>query len=142
MNRLLPCAVLLSTFAVQAQEPDVASLYELSTEGSSVKLKASEQGRVVIEIRTKPGAHVSDEAPLKLELKATGASLGQDKFALKDSVGKKAKGQEYANPRFEAPLTLTGAKANVEAKLSFFVCTEKLCARQQRTLALAVESAP
>ena len=84
---------------------------------------------------------MSDEAPLKLELKG-GAQLApaQEKLALKDSVAKKAQGQQFVDPRFEVPFKATAAgKGSLEAKLTFFICTETLCARQQKTFSLPVE---
>ncbi|MCP3101224.1 hypothetical protein LZ198_20325 [Myxococcus sp. K15C18031901] len=123
-----------------ADEVDPASLYEVSTEGSSAQLKAGEKGVFVVSVKTKPGAHVSDEAPLKLEVKGAHVSVAKEKLGREDSVSKKAAGQEFVDPRFEVPLTATAAgKGSVDAKLVFFICTEKICARQQKTLSVPVE---
>jgi hypothetical protein len=93
----------------------------------------------VLSIKSKSGAHVSDEAPLKLELKGTQLTPAQEKLALKDSVAKKAEGQQYADPRFEVPFKATAAgKGALDAKLTFFICSEKLCARQQKTFSIPV----
>ena len=44
-----------------------------------------------------------------------------------------------ADPRFEVPLSASAkGPGAVEAKLTFFVCTETLCSRQQRTLSVPV----
>ena len=119
---------------------DPTTLYEVSTEGTSTKVKAGEQGLFVLSIKSKAGAHVSNEAPLKLELKGTHLAPAQEKLALKDSVAKKAAGQQYADPRFEVPFKASAAgKGTLDAKLTFFICTENLCARQQKTFSLPVE---
>ena len=126
--------------AVLAQSPDVGNLYDLDTAGSSQKVKVGEKGKLVIEIRAKNGAHISDEAPLKIELKGTGATPEKDKLVYKDSVGQKHNGAEYPDPRFEVPFTApTAGKASIEAKMKFFVCTEKVCQPQQKTITLPVD---
>jgi hypothetical protein len=126
--------------ALAADEVDPASLYEVSTEGSTTRLKAGEAGRFVLSIRSKPGAHVSDEAPLKLELKGTQVTPQKERLTLKDSVAPKPAGQQYVDPRFEVPLNAAVAgKGAVDAKLTFFICTDKLCARQQKALSVPVE---
>ena len=122
------------------EQVDPATLYEVSTVGSSAQVKAGQSGVFVLAIRSKAGAHVSDEAPLKLELKGTGVVPSQDKLALKDSVAKKAAGQAFVDPRFEVPFKADAVgKGRVEAKLTFFICSEQLCARQQKTLSVPVE---
>lgn len=126
--------------AVLAQSPDVSGLYELTTDGSTLKVKAGEKGVLVLDIRAKSGAHISDEAPLKIELKATGAKVEKDKLAYKDSIGVKKNGAEYPDPHFEVPFTAaTAGKASIEAKMKFFVCTDKVCAPQTKTVTLPVD---
>jgi hypothetical protein len=123
-----------------AEEPDVAGLYEIRTEGSSQKVKAGSKGTFVLAIKTKGGAHISDEAPLKVELSGDKVKPEKAKLGRADSVGKKEAGQEHADPRFEVPFTAEGSgKGSVDAKLTFFVCTEKICARQQKAVSVPVE---
>lgn len=130
----------IASCRAQAGDIDLSKLYEISTEGTTRKLKAGEAGKVVIEIRTKPGAHVSEDAPLRIELTGRELNPEKQKLTLKDSVGEKAPGQEHPNPRFEVPFTAKGAsQGSVEAKMTFFLCTEKLCVRQQKQLSLPVE---
>jgi hypothetical protein len=143
-RRFTPMAALLAALAwtapALAEDVDPASLYEVTTEGTSTQVKAGEKGLFVLSIKTKPGAHVSEEAPLKLEVKGTQVTPEKQKLDRGDSVGKKATGQEFADPRFEVPFTAAAAgKGTVDAKLTFFICTEKICARQQKTLSLPVE---
>jgi hypothetical protein len=136
-----PAAVLLLLFSTLARaEVDVASLYEVSTDGTTASFKAGQKGKLVIEIKTKEGSHISDEAPLSIELKGKDVAPEKAKLSLKDSVGQKKGDQKYADPRFEVALAgAAPAKGQVDAKLVFFVCTDKLCARQQKNLVLPVE---
>ncbi|ABF86929.1 hypothetical protein MXAN_3062 [Myxococcus xanthus DK 1622] len=143
-QRLSSLAALLAAVTcsapVLAADVDPASLYEVSTEGTSTQVKAGEKGTFVLAIKTKAGAHVSDEAPLKLEVKGSQLTPAKEKLVLADSVAKKAEGQAFADPRFEVPFTTAAAgKGSVDAKLVFFICTEKICARQQKTFSLPVE---
>jgi hypothetical protein len=122
-------------------EPEVGSFYEVSTHGSSTSLKAGETGKMVLSIKAKNGAHVSDEAPLRVELTSKQSKLGKDKLTLADAVNAKKPGDtEYADPRFEVPFTPTAqGPTSVEAKMTFFICTEKLCSRQTKQLSLNVD---
>ena len=140
MRKLM--SVLMLVCAVPAwAETDVASLYEVTTDGTSTKLKAGETGKLVISIKAKNGAHVSDEAPLKIELSSRQSTLTKDKLTLADSLNPKKDGEaNYPNPRFEVPFTPTAhGPATLEAKMTFFICTEKLCSRQVKNLTLPVE---
>lgn len=133
-------AALAWTAPALAEDVDPSSLYEVTTEGTSTQVKAGEKGMFVLAIKTKPGAHVSEEAPLKLEVKGTQLAPGKEKLGREDSVAKKVAGQEFVDPRFEVPFTTSAAgKGTVDAKLLFFICTEKICARQQKTVSLPVE---
>lgn len=122
-------------------ETDVATFYEVSTAGTTSKLKAGETGKVIIGIKAKNGAHVSDEAPLKIELSSKESKLSKEKLTLADSLNKKKDGEtNYPDPRFEVPFTPTAhGTTTVEAKMTFFICTEKLCSRQTKNLSLPVE---
>jgi hypothetical protein len=145
LRRLVPIAALwvaalASPQALAQDEANPSSLYEISTEGTSTKVKAGEKGLFVLSIKSKAGAHVSDEAPLKLQLKGTQVAPSKEQLAYSDSVSKKKQGEAYADPRFEVPFTLDGGKGTLDAKLTFFICTEKICARQQKTLSIPVEA--
>ncbi len=141
MKILAAVAVSLLAAACFAQAPDVGGLYEVSSEGSSQKVKAGEKGKLVITFKTKDGSHISDEAPLKIEVASKEAKLEKDKLTLADSVAKKEAGVKYVDPRFEVPFTVASAgKASIDAKLTFFICTDKVCARQQKTLNVPVEA--
>jgi hypothetical protein len=144
LRRLAPIAALWVVFtwtqARAEEETDPSTLYELSTEGTSAKVKVGEKGVFVLSIKSKAGAHVSDEAPLKLQVKGSQLTPAKEQLGREDSVAKKAEGQAFVDPRFEVPFTAAVAgKGSVDAKLTFFICTEKLCARQQKTFSIPVE---
>lgn len=133
--RTLMSVVMLVVAVPAWAETDLESFYEVTTEGTTTKLKAGETGRVIISIKAKNGAHVSDEAPLKIELSSKQGKLGKEKLTLADSVAPKKE-----DPRFEVPFTPTAhGQSSVEAKLTFFICTEKQCSRQVKNLTFPVE---
>jgi hypothetical protein len=139
MIRAAAVLLLLLSNVARAEE-DAASLYEVSTEGTTSSFKAGQKGKVVIEIRARSGGYIKGETPLKIELAGKDVTPEKATLSYKDSVGKKKSGQDYPDPRFEVALSgAAPAKGQVEAKLSFFVCTDKLCARQQKTVLLPVE---
>ena len=116
-----------------AAEPETPSFYEVTTTGSTTRLKAGESGKIVIAITPTNGAHISDEAPLKIELTSRESTFAKSKLSLADSVQK-------GDPRFEIPFTPTAqGPTSVEAKMTFFVCAEKQCTRQTRTLSFPIE---
>ncbi|MHB8879208.1 MAG: hypothetical protein ACYC8T_36375 [Myxococcaceae bacterium] len=140
----LPLSLLLFSCESRGDEKvDPAGLYEVSTQGSSEKVKAGEKGKVVIEIRTKPGAHVSAEAPVKVELKGKNVSLDKEKLTGADSTAKPQPGKEGVNPHFEVPMTGgTAGKGTVDGEATFYVCTEvgtPVCLRQKKSISVPVE---
>lgn len=140
MRTFLVVAVLAAMPALA--ETDVKDLYDVSTEGTSTAVKAGEKGTVVIAFKTKDAAHVSDEAPLKIELSGKDVKLDKAKLTLADSVAKKEvdAGKSVPDPRFEVGFTAAGkGKVTVDAKLTFFICTDKICARQTKSLSLPVD---
>lgn len=134
-------AVCTSTWALAEQPAAEGELYEVSTAGSTTRLKAGETGKVVITIRALQGGHVSDEAPLKIELSSKQSTLTKQKLTLQDSLRPKAEGDTAVpDPRFEVEFTPTAqGSTTVEAKMTFFICSQKQCARQSRTLSVPVE---
>ncbi len=140
VKQMLMFVIALSALSSSAAV-DVESFYEIVTTGTSSKLKAGETGQVVISIKAKNGAHVSDEAPLKIELSSKQSKLAKEKLTLADAVNpKKADDSTFPDPRFEIPFTPTAhGPTTVEAKMTFFICSEKQCTRQMKTLSFPVE---
>ncbi len=138
MKYLLALALFSCTTSVQA-EVDVATLYDVLTAESTKRIGVSDEGHVVIAIRTRDGAHVSDEAPLKIDLTSSKLKLTKSTVVLADSVSS-AESKSQAGPKFDIPFRANATgKATVEVKMSFFICTEKLCAKQAKTLSIPVE---
>ena len=136
-SRFLSVLLLTAAATAWAADPDPASLYVLTTDGSSAALKAGQPGTFVLFIKTVPGAHISPDAPLKLTLTGSGGvEPGKAVLGRADAQSVR-KPDGAADPRFEVPLTASvKGRGAVEAKLTFFVCTETLCARQQKTLSV------
>jgi hypothetical protein len=138
-NRLLVAGVLVSSLALAA-EVDPTTLYRVTTEGTTAKVAPGKKGTLVLEIQSLKGAHVSDEAPLRIQLTGSGAVAPEKtQLVYADSVRKPSASVKYPDPRFEVPLAAQGkGPGTVEAKMVFFVCTEQLCLRQQKTLLVPV----
>jgi len=136
---VLASSLLVATLALAA-EVDPTTLYRVTTDGTSAKVPAWKKGTLVLEIQSLKGAHVSDEAPLRIQLSGTGTvSPEKTQLVYGDSVRKPSASVKYPDPRFEVPLAVQGKGAGtVEAKMTFFVCTEQLCLRQQKTLSVPV----
>lgn len=141
MNRrtLLLLAALAAPTAFAGEDADVAKFYEVKTDAPKT-LKNGEQGKLSIAIDAKPGAHISDDAPVRIELSGSGVKLRKTKLTRADAVGKKVEGKESAAPRFEVPFTAIAAgKGQLDAKMTFFVCTDKVCSRQQKNVTIPLE---
>lgn len=123
-----------------AAPPDAAALYALSTDGTSARVQAGAQGTFVLAVLPQAGAHVSPTTPLTLELTGHGLTPARARLAAADAVGGGGADAGMAGPRFEVPFTANAPGAGaVEARLTFYVCTGSVCARQQRTLRVPVE---
>lgn len=129
MKRL---SLVASLFALTAFAQD-DSLATVSTDGSTTRLKAGEQGKLVIAFHVAAGSHISDEAPMKIELSSEKAALDKKLLTLADS---KQKGE----PKFEVGFGAAGkGSAAIDARLTYFVCTDTKCVRQSKKLSVAVE---
>jgi len=135
----LMSSLLVASLALAA-EVDPTTLYKIATDGTTAKVAPGKKGTLVLEIQSLKGAHVSDEAPLRIQLSGTGAVTPEKaQLVYGDSVRKPSASVKYPDPRFEVPLAAQGkGPGTVEAKMTFFVCTEQLCLRQQKTLSVPV----
>lgn len=140
VSAVVALVAVLAGATAWAQEEDVSSFYEVTTSGTTQKVKAGEKGKLVLAINTKKGAHISDEAPLKVELSGQSVKPEKARLSRADSVSTKPAGKQFVDPRFEVPFAAQAkGKGAVDAKLTFFVCTEKLCSKQTKTLSVPVE---
>ena len=127
--------MLILTLLLLAAPPDVSNAYRIET-SKVVKVKKGEAGKARVEVVPRSDAHVSPDAPISLTVSAGPAlKLDKQKLGRADAKETKEKGVE-----FEVPFTAASKGADeVKGTLSFFICTEKLCERQKKEIALAVE---
>lgn len=132
LHRLALLALASCTTPALAGDVDPASLYELSSAGTSARVKVGGKGTLVLEIKPRGEAHVSEESPLSVELVGKYVKPAKEKLTRADTAAPRS-------PRFEVPFTGEQAGVgSVEVKATFFVCTENLCARQKKQLSIPV----
>ena len=125
----------LALASLLAAAPDVSGTYRVETT-KTLKVKKGETATGKVEVVPRADAHVSPDAPISLAL-SSGPSLklAKEKLGRPDAKGTQAKGVV-----FDVPFTAASAgKDEVRGTLTFFICTEKLCERQKREIAMAVE---
>src|SRR5882762_3237429 len=107
--------IALALAGLLAASPDVSGTYRIEAP-KVLKLRKGEVGHAKVEVVPRSDAHVSPDAPISLSLTAgPGVKLAKEKLA-------------------------RGAgKDEVKGTLNFFICTEKLCEKQKREIAMAVE---
>ena len=116
-----------------AAPPEVSNTYRVEAP-LVVKVKKGEQAQARIEVVPNANAHVSPDAPISLTV-----SGGPAVTLAKAKLGRaEARETEKHGVSFEVPFT-AAANEKIEGNLSFFICTEQLCERQLRKIALAVE---
>jgi len=127
--------IVLALVGLLAAPPDASGTYRIEAT-KTLKVKKGETATAKVEVVPRADAHVSPEAPISLALSAgPGVKLAKDKLGRADAKETKGKGVE-----FEVPLIAAAAgKDEVKGTLSFFICTDKLCEKQKREIAMAVE---
>ena len=127
--------VLLVLAGLLLASPDVSNTYRIEAT-KVVKLKKGETGHAKVEVVPRSDAHVSPDAPISLAVTSGPAvKLAKEKLGRPD-----AKETQAIGVAFDIPLTAAAAgKDEVKGSLVFFICTEKLCERQKREIAMAVE---
>src|SRR3954470_7987807 len=127
--------VLLAALGLLFASPDVSGTYRIETT-KVVKVKKGETAHAKVAVVPRSDAHVSPDAPISLALTSGSAvKLAKDKLGRPDAKETAAKGVE-----FDVPFTAAAAgKDELKGTLTFFICTEKLCERQKREIAMAVE---
>ena len=125
--------MLTIALALLVASPDVSGTYRIETP-KVVKVKKGEQASARVEVVPRPDAHVSPDAPISLTMTSGPAvKLAKEKLGRAEAHETKTHGVE-----FEVPFTAS-ARDEMKGTLTFFICTEKLCERQKREIALAVE---
>jgi hypothetical protein len=127
--------VALALAGLLAAAPDVSGTYRVET-SKVLKVKKGETAHARVEVVPRADAHVSPDAPISLALTSGPAlKLEKEKFGRPEAMQTQAKGVV-----FDVPFTAAASgKDELKGSLSFFICTEKLCERQKREIAMAVE---
>ena len=131
----MPSMLALALAGLLLASPDVSNTYRVET-SKTLKVKKGETGHAKVEVVPRADAHVSPDAPISLTL-TSGPSLklAKEKLGRPEAKETKAKGV-----LFEVPFTAEAAgKDELKGTLSFFICTEKLCEKQKREIAMNVE---
>ena len=116
-----------------AAAPDISTTYRVEAP-KVVKVKKGASGEAKVEVVPAEGAHVSPDAPLSLTVHGGPAlKLPKEKLGRPD-----AKETAHQGVAFDVPFTAS-ASDRMEGTLTFFICTDKLCERQKRDIALAIE---
>jgi hypothetical protein len=129
------CLVALPALAQADAHADAAKAYKIETSQGPLKVKKGETGQARVRVVPRSDAHVSPDAPLSVTVSAGPAlELPKQKLGRPDAKATEAKGVE-----FDVPFVGKQAgKDELKAQVTFFICTEKLCERQKREVALAV----
>jgi hypothetical protein len=127
--------IALALAGLLAAPPDVSGTYRIESP-KVLKVKKGETAHAKVEVVPRSDAHVSPEAPISLSLTSgAGVKLVKDKMGRADAKETQAKGVE-----FDVPFTAAASgKDELKGTLSFFICTEKLCEKQKREIAMAIE---
>ncbi len=129
------CLVAASAFAEADAHADAAKAYKIETSQAPLKVKKGEKGQAKVTVVPRSDAHVSPEAPLSVTISAGPAlELPKQKLGRPDAKATEAKGVEFDLPF----VGKQAGKDELKAQVTFFICTEKLCERQKREVALAV----
>jgi len=129
------CLVALPALAQADAHADAAKAYKIETSQGPLKVKKGETGQARVTVVPRSDAHVSPDAPLTVTVSSGPAlELPKPKLGRPDAKATPAKGVE-----FDVPFVGKQAgKDELKAQVTFFICTEKLCERQKREVALAV----
>lgn len=115
-----------------ARADNAEKLYDVEMTATPT-LENGQTGELVVNIKPRSGAEIHKEAPISLVLDTRGvktakARLGRGELSMQGEDGS-----------FTVPFTaVEKGAATIDANLTFFVCTDKLCARQQRKMRLPV----
>jgi hypothetical protein len=130
-------AALLASPALAADPAaDAAQSYTLDTSASTATAKVGGPGKLVLVIKPRaPIWHVHPQAPLKIRFEAPPAlQLAKTDLVRKDAVDPKAE-----EPRFEVPFVASAAgEQPARANVDFFICSDTVCVKQTRTIAIPV----
>ena len=130
------CAVALPSLAQSDPRADAEKAYTIETSHAPLKVKKGEKGEAKVTVVPRSDAHVSPDAPLSVTLSSGPAlDLPKQKLGRPDAKPTNAKGVE-----FDVPFVgKQPGRDELRAQVTFFICTEKLCEKQKREIAMNVE---
>jgi hypothetical protein len=139
---MLRTFLLISALAALAlQGPAAASdlaagSYTIGAPQGIISVKKGQKASVKVSVVTKPGAHVSPDAPVSVALSGgPGLEIPKAKLSRTDSRPSPGGGLDIELPF----IGKSAGNDELKAGLVFFVCLKELCERQQKSLAFQVK---
>jgi hypothetical protein len=119
-----------------ADDDPAKGTWKIDSAATTASVAQGQKGKVALTLMTLTNAvHISQDAPLKIELASTGLKLDKTVLAHADAVDPKS-----GQPKFEVAFTADQkGSQTVDANMSFFVCSEKWCLRQKEKVTLKVD---
>lgn len=109
--------------------------YAIDTSGTSTEIKVASDGRLSIHIKPREGLKVHPQAPLEVRLKPS-AGVKTEKKKLGRADVKEA---EAGDPELGCGVTgEQSGEQKIEADVSFFLCSDKVCQRMKDKVVVAV----
>jgi hypothetical protein len=128
--------LMLACQSATADEDPAKGSWKIDTAATTTSVVQGQKGKVALSIVTlKDELHISQEAPLKIDLASTGLKLDKTTLAHADAVDPKS-----GQPKFEVPFTADQkGSQTIDANLNFFVCSPKWCLKQKEKVTLKVD---
>ena len=125
-----------STPADAATHQSTGKEYSIEVSLAPKTPKAGEEARVVITITPEAPYVLKTTTPMKIQLECTeGCSLDKDQLTAKDITDPNSKAKAVATE-----LTAKPGKHRLDGDLSFFLCTDEICARKTDDLTVSFEA--
>lgn len=140
LDMALAFAALLAAAACSSKSSGAGAsagkLYSVEASARSAEVAAGERGAVDLRLKLADGAHLSDEAPFKIQVSGQGLSPVKARLGREDS----AAGGKGGVAQFELPFTAQSkGPASLGADMEFYVCTASLCERHRENVQVAVQ---
>ncbi len=108
--------------------------YSVEASARPAEVAAGDRGAVDLRLKLSQGAHLSDEAPFKIQV------TGQNLSPVKARLGREDGAAQEGATRFEVPfMAQAKGPASLGADMEFYVCTASLCERHRETVQVAVQ---
>lgn len=125
-----------STPADAATRQSTGKEYRIDVSLAPQSPKAGEGTRVLITITPEAPYVLKTTTPMKIQLECTeGCSLDKAKLTAKDIADPESKAKAVTTQ-----LTAKSGKHRLDGDLSFFLCTDEICARKTDDLTVAFEA--